>query len=620
MKHKLQGYVAEFGAHIANAFDLTAWQLGTSLRHFGVGLRVTHGRVRVELRHLMSEGRCEVLAALDAHGPGEANSPPFFLKKMDPGLLQFAVVSTSKDAEFTLFVGTDDTPARAYQRIAYLCHSETARKAHAASEAFQAYQKQTGQENSAFLVLAREVPSADKSYVTALPGPARETVNALVLGHLAEKNATHVCSFGGQPPHPEMFLRTEAFMRFANRGLRLGAPVYPRRWLTNRPDIVGATGTTDGTDDGIGLSGKELEGFVDLGRMPDSAPAGWDCVSIDDMQGVWLGEYGPSAIVPMSMWVCDDGTATTARLTLETPRTPSLELMHKQLIEAHRKIDQMREELSRYQQAERDTRVRQMRDMGLQHEAQVSGDLRRANQVALTLLHNRHAGARAVIVGNGPSLRIEDLERLEGTVSFASNKIYLAFTETPWRPDYYSVEDVLVMQNNLEQISMLTGVTKIFPENMQNSGYVAPDVIFVPVRDPLSYQDPLSDPGFPEFCSDLRGGMAWGSTIVYSQIQMAVHMGCREIVLIGLDHAYDHSEARSDGLLVHAGEQNHFHPSYRAKGELWHPPNLDVLEVSYRRAHDWCNAAGIRIVNASRATRLDVFDRVEFDDEFPPNG
>jgi hypothetical protein len=40
---------------------------------------------------------------------------------------------------------------------------------------------------------------------------------------------------------------------------------------------------------------------------------------------------------------------------------------------------------------------------------------------------NRHPGERCFIIGNGPSLAIDDLDRLRSKTTFASNKIYLAF-------------------------------------------------------------------------------------------------------------------------------------------------------------------------------------------------
>jgi hypothetical protein len=252
----------------------------------------------------------------------------------------------------------------------------------------------------------------------------------------------------------------------------------------------------------------------------------------------------------------------------------------------------------------------------LLHSPQILADLERANLVALSLLHKRHAGRRAFIVGNGPSLKIADLDRLHGEITFASNKIYLAFEDTTWRPDFYSVEDSLVLQNNRDRITALQGTTKIFPANMRDFGHHSADTIFVPFHAPKSFDDPLSDPEFPEFSTDLRHGIGWGSTIVYSQIQMALFMGCRDIYLIGIDHDYHLPSVKRGRFYISEDEKNHFHPEYREVGEKWHQPNLDVLEISYARARDRCADQGVRVLNASRKTRLQVFDLIDFDTLF----
>lgn len=246
----------------------------------------------------------------------------------------------------------------------------------------------------------------------------------------------------------------------------------------------------------------------------------------------------------------------------------------------------------------------------------VVADLERANQVTLSLLRQRHAGQRIFVIGNGPSLTIADLDRLKSEITFASNKIYLAYDETDWRPTYYSVEDHLVMQHNRDKILQLSDSIKIFPGNLRDFGLHAPDILFVPFKPPRSFDDPLSDPNFPDFSRDLSHQICWGSSIVYSQIQMAAYMGAAEIVLIGIDHTYTLPPRKEGNRYFDSGEKNHFHPNYREPGEEWHQPNLDVLEVSFAKARKACEEAGIRIVNASRRTHLEVFDRVDFDKLF----
>ncbi len=50
---------------------------------------------------------------------------------------------------------------------------------------------------------------------------------------------------------------------------------------------------------------------------------------------------------------------------------------------------------------------------------------------------NIHSGERCFVIGNGPSLTPEDLDKLKNEYSFASNHIYKIFDRTNWRPTYY---------------------------------------------------------------------------------------------------------------------------------------------------------------------------------------
>ena len=61
--------------------------------------------------------------------------------------------------------------------------------------------------------------------------------------------------------------------------------------------------------------------------------------------------------------------------------------------------------------------------------------------------HNKHLGQTCFIVGNGPSMTFEDLNKIHelDVPSFACNKIFLAFDNTKWRPTYYFVSDTKIL-------------------------------------------------------------------------------------------------------------------------------------------------------------------------------
>ncbi|MFW8637112.1 glycosyltransferase [Cribrihabitans pelagius] len=223
-------------------------------------------------------------------------------------------------------------------------------------------------------------------------------------------------------------------------------------------------------------------------------------------------------------------------------------------------------------------------------------------------LRNRHLGQRCFVLGNGPSLTVSDLELLKDEITFAANKIYLCFDETEWRPTFYSVEDLLVAQNCRAEILAVDRTTKIFAHHMLPYLPRQANHHYARWLPPADNRSP-----FREFSADLTKGICWGSTITYSMLQMAVHMGFKEIYILGLDHSYVEPKTREGGALVSEGEVNHFHPDYRKPGEKWHYPVLDRLEHSYQFAKDYCDSIGVRIYNASRFSKLETFPRADLD-------
>ena len=232
-----------------------------------------------------------------------------------------------------------------------------------------------------------------------------------------------------------------------------------------------------------------------------------------------------------------------------------------------------------------------------------------ADNTFFNSLRNRHLGQRCFVLGNGPSLTVSDLELLKNEITFAANKIYLCFDETNWRPTYYSVEDLLVAQNCRSEIMALDGTTKIFADHMLPYLPRQPNHHYARWLPPADNRSP-----FREFSTDLTKGICWGSTITYSMLQMAVHMGFKEIYILGLDHSYVEPKTKQDGALISDGEVNHFHPEYRKPGEKWHYPVLDRLEQSYQFAKDYCDSIDVKVWNASRFSKLDIFPRANLDE------
>lgn len=251
---------------------------------------------------------------------------------------------------------------------------------------------------------------------------------------------------------------------------------------------------------------------------------------------------------------------------------------------------------------------------GLKEKLLLEETILNKSRRSLALLRDIHKGKRCFIIGNGPSLTISDLELLRNEVTFASNKIYLAFPETNWRPTYYNSEDILVLEQNSEIIKQIEDPLMFFPQSAIDVIGDKHNAIFynvITIGDPL---EPLKNKLFPGFSSNITAGINWGSTVVYSQIQIAAYLGFTEIYLLGIDFRFSLPEQKEKNVYISEGELNHFHKDYRKKGEKWFQPNLDVQKRSFDLAKSFCEERKLNIYNATRGGDLEIFTRKKLEE------
>ena len=227
-----------------------------------------------------------------------------------------------------------------------------------------------------------------------------------------------------------------------------------------------------------------------------------------------------------------------------------------------------------------------------------------------TRLKNAYAGKAGFVIGNGPSLKIEDLSRLEGRfISIASNKIYLAFDQTTWRPDFFTTVDALVAQ-------------KIRNEAPEYFDTIHCQKAFVPLFKGCRtvtwryYPVNLNPPGSsPSFSSDLRFGIQGGYSVTMENLQLAVHLGLKPFYMIGCDNYYDgETDVKNlQQVEVAEGSQNHFVPNYRQAGEKVNPAPIKEMTICYQHAARWAEINNWPIYNATRGGYLEVFPRVDLD-------
>jgi hypothetical protein len=233
------------------------------------------------------------------------------------------------------------------------------------------------------------------------------------------------------------------------------------------------------------------------------------------------------------------------------------------------------------------------------------------NERQLSALKDIHKDRRCFIIGNGPSLKIADLEKLGQEITFAVNKIYLAFDQTNWRPSYYVVTDGLVAKQNYHEINELFGFPKLISSWATERWYTPfKNAIYFRYKGYETYPEP---PGFEKNIIDK---IYAGRTVVYACLQLACFMGIKEIFLLGIDFNFVEPSNMNNGILSSEGEVNHFHPDYRKIGEKWFDPKIEYQKKAFQVADESIIQLGGRIYNATRGGKLEIFRRVDFDSLF----
>ena len=225
-------------------------------------------------------------------------------------------------------------------------------------------------------------------------------------------------------------------------------------------------------------------------------------------------------------------------------------------------------------------------------------------------LRDCYAGRRCFVVGGGPSLALTPLELLAGEVSIASNSIFLLFGERQFRPTFYTVEDRLVAEDRAPIINQLRGMTKVFPADLCQHLREDDDTIYVNFMRGQYH-------GFPRFSDTLDEVVYWGGTVTFMNLQLAWHLGCREVYLVGIDHSYERPSSRDrvqgNVITSQSADVNHFHPDYFGPGYRWHDPKVDRMELAYVEAQRFFTEHGGVIYNATVGGNLEVFPRVSLE-------
>lgn len=214
---------------------------------------------------------------------------------------------------------------------------------------------------------------------------------------------------------------------------------------------------------------------------------------------------------------------------------------------------------------------------------------------------DRFCGQKAVILCNGPSLLKSDLSLLNDVFCFGLNKINLLFEASLFRPDcIVAVNPYVIEQNagfyNETKIPLFldsVGSRRRIVKNRENVAFL--------------HSGPR---GFARDCSM---SVNQGHTVTYVALQLAFHMGFRDVALIGADHNFATKGPANKLVFAEEKDESHFDPRYFSGGVPWQLPDLFQSEVAYTQARDVFSAFGGRVVNSTVGGNLEIFERLPLD-------
>lgn len=208
-----------------------------------------------------------------------------------------------------------------------------------------------------------------------------------------------------------------------------------------------------------------------------------------------------------------------------------------------------------------------------------------------------------VVFGNGPSLNSTDLSLLYEIPVIVSNGF--------------------MFHKNFENFKkrIFTNVDKTQAEDWHKE-FLKNPCDFISMKN--SYAHPLNkktaslnmlgniDPIKPQFSNDIFNGVWHASTVTYVNLQLAVSLGFKKILLIGVDHDYGELEKFTELSKVKLsakdlGSGSHFTNNYYKTGQRFGVPNRVLIESAMAAAEEWAENNSVEIVDCTVNGKLKLF-------------
>lgn len=206
------------------------------------------------------------------------------------------------------------------------------------------------------------------------------------------------------------------------------------------------------------------------------------------------------------------------------------------------------------------------------------------------------------IIGNGPSLSVNDLILLKGKDCFVSNGFYKIQNQLNFQPKYYVVQDRYCMSD--EVVNQIKAECILFGDYFWRTHNISVSNAFCfPTKRSIG-KDVIS---FGNCYSQIIDAY----TVTFSMIQIAVTIGYKKICLLGIDHDYPFTYDEKGNVVRNFDVRSHFYEGEQPDSFIC---NVEGMNRAYICAKKYADEHGLEIVNCTRGGKLEVFSRRTLED------
>lgn len=206
------------------------------------------------------------------------------------------------------------------------------------------------------------------------------------------------------------------------------------------------------------------------------------------------------------------------------------------------------------------------------------------------------------IIGNGPSLSIEDLKKIRDKDCFVSNKFYKIQKELDFVPMFYVIQDRYCVDNStlefLEAKYILLSDYFWRTHDFQLENAFCFHTKRVIGNERIRF-------------GDCNTAISEAYTVTFSMIQIAISLGYKKIYLLGIDHNYPFTYDETGKVVRDESIKAHFYGGEKVDDFIC---NVEGMNRAYLCAKEFADSNEIKIINVTRGGKLEVFERKNLED------